>query len=231
MRALKILPTLLPFVLVLAAYGASACSDTDDDSTPSSSASGGTSGASGGTGGASGKTGGGSNGSDAGQGDAPDANTEDSGGGLTCNDENSEPNDTAPQAHALGSIDDCDENGKSLTSAVSGAGDTDFYSYAGTDVTGCLVDPTAQVDVAGLEVCVFAKCNAGTTSLVNCLGGTPAPGVPDTTVGCCTLQAAAVTTRFECSGGDDAATVSMSVRQATGSRAGVCTSYKLDYHY
>ena len=145
--------------------------------------------------------------------------------------ENHEPNDAFGQTNALPAINDCDVNSGTVTSVVSGTADVDYFSYEGTDAVACVVDPTAKLDVDGLELCVLATCKTGTTSLLSCSGGaTAATDVPSGAVGCCAEGTAPVSTNFDCTGGDDAATIVMRVKRPAGGE-NTCAPYVLEYHF
>ncbi|MGC4079464.1 MAG: hypothetical protein QM702_20975 [Rubrivivax sp.] len=130
-------------------------------------------------------------------------------------------------------IDDCDVNMGSITSLLSGAPDTDYFKFTGNDVIGCAVDPTAQIDVAGVELCVFVACKtAGSTITLNgCTGGTAAQGTPAGTVGCCTQTKTPVTVDYDCSGSDDSANVTLRAKRPAGSSDNTCTPYHVSYHF
>ncbi len=146
---------------------------------------------------------------------------------LTCNGETSEPNETEVLASPLGTIDDCDGSGSSVSGVSSGIGDTDWLHFVGTDTFGCSVDPTVQINTTGLRLCAFALCLDGTTTVSDCGVGAPATS-PAGTHGCCTGGTASMTLQINCSGSDDAANVFVRVDQPT---TNVCVSYDVTYHF
>lgn len=166
-------------------------------------------------------------GSDAGGG----GNDGDADGGippLSCSGDMNEPDDTQVLATPLGMIDDCDSSGSTLASVSSGMGDVDWSYYAGTDTTGCVVDPTVQIDAPDLEVCMFFVCASGTTTVNDCGGGSAATS-PAGTPGCCIVGTTSMTAKITCSNlTSDSADVYMRVRQPSSD---VCVPYDLAYHF
>lgn len=147
---------------------------------------------------------------------------------LSCSGDANEPDDSQVLATPLGMIDDCDSSGGTLTSVSSGTGDVDWSYYAGSDTTGCVVDPTVQIDAPDLEVCMFFVCASGTTTVSDCGGGAPATS-PAGTPGCCIVGTASMTGNITCSNlTSDSADVYMRVRQLSSN---VCIPYDLAYHF
>ncbi|MBI4954628.1 MAG: hypothetical protein HY908_21565 [Myxococcales bacterium] len=146
-------------------------------------------------------------------------------GGEACGD--ADPggvNDTEPAAWYLGGIDDCDGAGSSVAGALD-AGDVDWYRYTGTDASGCIVDPAADVSFTGgsARLCQFAACMFGSVA-VTCQGGSAPATSPDGRAGCC---GSSVSMDIECTGINDDAFIYLRLDQPSGS----CVSYVLDYHY
>lgn len=147
---------------------------------------------------------------------------------LSCSGDANEPDDSQVLATPLGMIDDCDSSGSTLTSVSSGTGDVDWSYYAGSDTTGCEVDPTVQIDAPDLEVCMFFVCASGTTTVSNCGSGSMATS-PAGTPGCCLVGTASMTANITCSDlTSDSADVYMRVRQLSSN---VCIPYDLAYHF
>ena len=148
---------------------------------------------------------------------------------LVCPGEEFEPNDSRPTAAPLKDINDCDGSGGSFSGIVAGGTDQDWWSYKGSDTFGCVVDATASAASAGIRVCVFARCNDGSTAFKSCKKGT-AITLSSGEQGCCGEGGASAEVEHSCTlvGTDDSATVSMRV-DAPGATA--CTPYKVDYHF
>lgn len=146
-------------------------------------------------------------------------------GGMACADYG-EPNDTDVMAKNEGSISDCDSDGNFIEAALDGSGDVDWYSYAGSDNFGCVVDPARTITASGsLRLCKLAKCVFGATAVTCRDGSTPAQSPPTNWQGCCHVQGFRID--VNCTGQDDDADILLRVDQPGAS----CVTYKLDYHY
>ncbi len=148
-------------------------------------------------------------------------------GSLVCTGDMYEPNDTEVTAYPLGSIDECDTSGSTLTAVSSGSADVDWYEYSGTSTLTCIADPTATIDASGLEVCIFVICAEGTTTISSCTNGSPATSAAGTP-GCCTTGTTSMTAQMSCSSTTNAANVYMRVRQPSSN---MCVPYDLAYHF
>jgi hypothetical protein len=148
-------------------------------------------------------------------------------GSLVCAGDMYEPNDTQVTAYPLGSIDECDTSGSTLTAVSSGSGDVDWYEYSGTSTLSCTADPTATIDAAGLEVCIFVICASGTTTISSCTNGSPSMSAAGTP-GCCTTSTTSMTAQMSCSSTTNAANVYMRVQQPSSN---LCIPYDLAYHF
>lgn len=147
---------------------------------------------------------------------------------LSCSGDANEPDDSQVLAFPIGMITDCDSSGGTLTSVSSGTGDVDWSYYSGSDTTGCVVDPTVQIDAPDLEVCMFIVCATGTTTISSCGSGSPATS-PAGSPGCCITGASSMTASITCSAlTSDSADVYMRVRQLSSN---VCVPYDLAYHF
>ena len=145
---------------------------------------------------------------------------------LSCTGEKSEPNASEILATPLGTIDDCDSSGSSVSGVSSGIGDVDWMVFHGTDTFGCSVDPTVQIDAPGLRLCAFALCADGTTTIQNCNGATAATS-PAGTHGCCTTGTSSMSVQINCSGTNDSAAIYIRVDQTQNQ----CVAYDVAYHY
>ena len=144
---------------------------------------------------------------------------------LSCTGEIDEPNATEILATPLGIIDDCDSSGSSVKGVSSGIGDVDWMVFHGTDTFGCSVNPTLQIDAAGLRLCAFSLCDDGTTTIQNCNGATSATS-PAGTHGCCTTTKN-LSVQIGCSGTNDSAAIFVRVDQTQNQ----CVAYDVAYHY
>lgn len=146
-----------------------------------------------------------------------------------CTGEEFEPNDSRPTAASLPDIDDCDGSGSSFSGVAAGAGDPDWWSFKGKDTFGCVVDATAGSGSPGIRVCIFARCNDGSTSFKSCKKGS-AITLPGGEQGCCGEGGANAQVEHSCTlvGTDDSATVYLRV-DAPG--ATTCAPYKVSYHF
>lgn len=144
--------------------------------------------------------------------------------------ESSEPNNSLPSAALLKEIDDCDGSGGSFKGVLAGESDPDFFHYKGNDSLGCVVDASASTKTAGIRLCVFVVCAAGTTELKSCKKGTKATS-PGGAQGCCTDGPGDVSVEHGCPlvGASDSADVYMRV-DAPGSGA-ACKAYDVTYHF
>jgi hypothetical protein len=130
-------------------------------------------------------------------------------------------------ASKLPETDDCDGDGGTIKGVMNGAVDVDFYSVHMKDTFGCIVSPHFQTATAGLQVCVFVKCdNSGTTQIKDCGSGaakTSDIGDP----GCCFATPGTMDMGINCSGINDSATFFVKVAQNGGDK---CEPYAIDYN-
>jgi hypothetical protein len=160
------------------------------------------------------------------------------GSGGACADPGPEPNDDEASASpACGAasckLTDCDSDGSTNyggsfapATGVLSPGDTDFFTFQGSDTFGCEVDPTATTQEAGFRLCIFAQCNSSVTTFNSCTQGTSAAS-PSGLPGCCTDTAGTVDLDYHCNSGlDDSAKIYIRADRAT-----VCTPYTIDYHF
>ncbi|HHH31915.1 MAG TPA: hypothetical protein ENK57_26705 [Polyangiaceae bacterium] len=155
------------------------------------------------------------------------------GTGTTCNDIGlGEPNESEATAWALkmGSIEDCDGDGDSITGTIA-PGDVDWFFYEGDDTAFCVVDPTRSLTQTqgGIRLCKFFECLNGQTQ-VSCPNGTTSEQSPEQRPGCCG------TTGFEVSDlncqntADEHVYVYIRLDQPGGD-ASTCNEYSMAYHY
>ncbi len=158
-------------------------------------------------------------------------------GGATVNDGgvdaacDAEPsgNETVDKARFLAVVDDCDESGGKFSGVVAGPTDTDFWVFSGKDTVGCAVDASASASVTDLRLCVFARCNVGTTTFKGCREGTSTT-LESGDVACCGQEN--VSLQHACTGGgasgDDSARVFVRVDSPTTK---TCLPYTVRYHF
>ncbi len=142
-----------------------------------------------------------------------------------------EPNNSLATAFSLPGISDCDGDGTLVKGVLAqGGNDVDWYKYAGSDTTGCTVDPTRQLIGSTIRVCKYVQCSNGKPPSFTCPSGTTDDtqgGFP----GCCWTGGQSVTLSLTCGStflGSDDATIYMRVDHSGGPG---CESYQLNYHY
>lgn len=138
-------------------------------------------------------------------------------------------NETVDKARFLAFVDDCDGSGGKFTGVVAGPSDADFWAFGGKDTVGCAVDATAAASTPDVRLCVFARCNAGTTTFKGCREGTSTT-LESGDVACCGAES--VSLQHACTGatagGDDSARVFVRVDSPT---AKTCLPYTVSYHF
>jgi hypothetical protein len=150
------------------------------------------------------------------------------GTGPTCMDEPSEkePNDSEATAKDLGTINDDNSNGGTISGVLNGQSDADWYKYHGVDDFGSTVDPTRSVMfMMPARICKYAQCDNASDPSVTCPGGTSNDTSPDGRKGCC--SGGGFTMDIDCTGIDDNATIYIRIDQASGD----CVPYTVMYHY
>jgi hypothetical protein len=101
-----------------------------------------------------------------------------------CDEPEGEPNDD--EASAVDLTDTmCNTVAMAADAGLSGA-ESDWFTYHGAYGYGCFVDQPSAVVVAAADVavCMFAACDAGTTT-VNCSDGAEESESPEGALGCC----------------------------------------------
>lgn len=142
-------------------------------------------------------------------------------GPVKCSGEEPEPNNTEATARKLGTIDDCDGSGKTVSGVLSTIADVDVVTFDGTDSFGCAVDPFVTV-TGPIRVCMKVQCKSGTTEFKGCPKGTASGSE------CCGI--ADVQVDVNCTGTTSEDTkVTMTVR-GEGTTL-TCAAYTLKYHY
>jgi hypothetical protein len=153
-------------------------------------------------------------------------------GGPACTDPDpGEPNETLATAYALPPIDDCDSSAAQVSGKLGpGGNDVDWYKYAGSDTSTCVVDPTRQLLGVGMRICKYIQCDNGKTPSFSCPAGTT-DDMQDGHPGCCAAGGTSFTLSLTCGStffGSDAATVFIRVDHPGGPG---CESYKVSYHF
>lgn len=161
---------------------------------------------------------------DASKKDAGDAGKKPDGGPGTCNEQDTEPNDTEATAEQLGDISDCDSAGGSIVGTFKAAGEIDWFAFHGKDQFGCSVNPTATTQ-ADVRICMYASCGSGGTGIASCPKGSAETGG----TGCCVDGPGTVEAEVNCPGINDSSDVEIKVTPLTPGMT--CTQYSIDYHY
>jgi len=145
-----------------------------------------------------------------------------------CNQADIEPNGTVATARPLASTTDCDSNGNKIRGTISGSSDIDYFHFHGNDNFNCQVNPSATIDVSGVRLCMYAKCDNPTGS-TSCGSGTADNAPPSGFAGgCCIDGPATLNMGVDCPGLDDSSTIYFKT-SAVGSP--VCKTYTITYHY
>ena len=149
--------------------------------------------------------------------------------GPTCSGEEVEPNDTAPEAVPLATIDDCDGSGSTVHGVLSTKSDVDYWHFQGNDTFGCSVDPTVST-TQSIKLCVFVACIHGATRVNGCTKGDPFASQAGLH-GCCVDGPGDAVVDFTCTlvGSDDSADVY--IRAEDPSASSSCERYDVDYHF
>tara|TARA_R110002073_G_scaffold241497_3_gene403346 strand:+ start:33816 stop:34382 length:567 start_codon:yes stop_codon:yes gene_type:complete len=162
---------------------------------------------------------------DAQPGTSPDAMVQ-----VTCDGEDTEPNNVQGDAQGLPTSDDCDydpkdpvpgEGGSIAGSVISG--NEDWFTYAATDFAFCQVDPSVEV-IGNVRVCMILACNSGGTQLT-CPSGTTEVGGEQ--LGCCGDAAFAIE-GYDCDTNDEASKVDI---QVTALSPNTCENYTINYSF
>jgi hypothetical protein len=148
------------------------------------------------------------------------------GGGLMCKDTN-DVGGTEATAKVLPGITDNDSDAATVTGIVDGILDVDQYSLAGADTSLHQIDATATTPTAGVEMCMFAKCQKGVMNFMGCSGGTQAKNDIGMD-GCCLTAPGTVVLSHNCTGTtDDSLNTFIRVKDLKN----VCTPYSVTYHF
>ncbi len=151
-------------------------------------------------------------------------------GGLMCDQEPSEDNDTESNAAELPAQSDCSD-GASFAGVLEGVMDTDWFKYAGSDDfgIGCSTDPTRSVSSsAAVRFCKYIQCMDDSVPDFTCPDGADSATSPDGRPGCC--SATGFTIDYVCGSSslnDDSAWVYMSLKTTTNA----CVTYSVDYDF
>lgn len=106
----------------------------------------------------------------------------------------------------LDDITDNDDDFHQVTGVLSGAGDTDWYRYHGSDTALHVSEPTIEIlsMTAGMRVCQFILCDTGNVAMtqVTCPEGTKFAISPNLRPGCCHDTGFQIAD-FNCDGNDE----------------------------
>jgi len=134
-----------------------------------------------------------------------------------------EPNDTIATARNVASSADCDWDSKPLEGVLSSKSDVDYYRYVPRDDLLCATNP--RVTIAGKSrVCSFMRCGDGSYAKFTCVKGER--NNIDGISMCCETEGT-VQLAVSCPGSYEGASMYLRVDSAVG----VCTPYKVDYHF
>ncbi len=135
---------------------------------------------------------------------------------------------TETTAKALPDTSDADNSVKLVKGTLNGPVDVDFFKFHMSDTFGSLVQADFQIEATGVEMCVFVKCDTGTTDVSGCDGGVVSTSSIGTK-GCCATGPSKVTPKWDCPGftDNDSAQFYVRVKQAQDK----CTSYSWSYRF
>lgn len=148
---------------------------------------------------------------------------------VSCED-SGDPGGDEGLAKALPNTDDCMPDAQHVSGVISGEFDVDFYKLFVADRSFCSIDPRFETPTAGIEMCVFIRCqNSKATAVTGCQGGTRAKNSTGYE-GCCSSTPGQVTPVWNCGGflDDDSADIFLRIRP-TGTAA--CLPYSFSYSF
>ncbi len=137
--------------------------------------------------------------------------------------------DDEESAKDVGDITDNDNDQFSISGVLSGAADTDWYTYHGSDKAGYVAEPTLELVQGNLRLCQFLACDEGgpAQTELTCPEGSKFAISPTLRPGCCAATSFAMKD-FNCSGAADDVTVWIRVDKPTVDE---CTSYELKVNF
>jgi hypothetical protein len=141
-----------------------------------------------------------------------------------------EPGDDDEQsAKNVGDITDNDNDQFGISGVLSGAADTDWYTYHGSDKAGYVAEPTLELIQGNLRLCQFLACDEGgpAQTELTCPEGSKFAISPTLRPGCCAATSFSIND-FNCSGAADDVTVWIRVDKPTVDE---CTSYELKVNF
>lgn len=190
---------------------------------------------------AGGSSGSGGSGAGAG-GSAGTAGSAGSGGGLSCEDQGVEPNNSTALAAPACVPGPCEISGSDGDGSVGYKGtkpalfgtvspeDKDYFKFKGSDTFGSVTDPSAKTDSSGIKLCIFTACPNGTQdhecTSTGSLYEENEAGLP----GCCIEGPGEVKSDHDCAGSvtdDDSAEIYIRVTATKNA----CTDYSVDFHF
>ncbi len=138
----------------------------------------------------------------------------------------------------LDDVTDCGGLDYSASYKLYPAGDEDWFWYQDTHKLGCTVRPKVLLEVpagADYDLCVYFQCLNTNDAQGKCIDGVPVQGLPDGSIGCCSVGTGTPTeeVRMEpsCSAGpwpgDDSGYVYIQVKWKKG--ADICTPYTIHW--
>jgi hypothetical protein len=163
---------------------------------------------------------------------APDGGGPDSGGGgdsgAPCVDVN-DPGASEALADVLPPTDDSQNSPLSVNGILNGPLDVDVYKLVVTDTSFHTLTPALEIATGATQMCVFVKCQTGTTNFKKCTDGNSATSATSEP-GCCTTGPGKANPDWSCGGitqTDDSATLYFVVKP-TGN---TCLPYSFSYAF
>lgn len=149
--------------------------------------------------------------------------------GLTCMGD-VEPDNSEPEATALGEVTDDDTETLMAEGVITGLIDVDWYSYHGVDTAFHVSEPTVKVtSSATLRICQFIECDNGGAVMteITCPAGTQSALSGALRPGCCG-GATFTISDFNCPGSDENLKVFVRIDKPMNDE---CVDYSLTVHY
>jgi hypothetical protein len=125
---------------------------------------------------------------------------------MVCDGDVEPPDEGEMAPTMLDDITDNDDDFHQVKGVLSGAGDTDWYRYHGSDTSLYVSEPTLEIlsMTAGMRVCQFIQCDTGNVAMtqVTCPEGTKFAISPNLRPGCCHDTSFQISD-FNCDGNDE----------------------------
>ncbi len=150
---------------------------------------------------------------------------------MVCDGDGEVPGEAEDQPTPLDDISDDDDEFHQVPGVLSGAMDTDWYRYHGSDIVLHTAEPTVELLTmsAGMRVCQFIECDAGGVALtkLTCPDGTKFAISGNLRPGCC-HSAGFTISDFDCDGQDESVQVFLRLDMPAED---TCVDYEFKTHF